>query len=125
MRDLGAKTSGRAAVATAPCDPDLAYLAEGTDEFWAYVRALRWAQQLALLNREEMMDRTVAAVAAFTGEDVTEAERINCHHNFTGKEHHAPARQRQRRLTLAATRGQGPPLYLREPGNLSHVQPGD
>ena len=38
-------------------DPDLAYLVEGTDEFWAYMRDLRWAQKFALLNREEMMDR--------------------------------------------------------------------
>lgn len=37
---------------------DLAYLVEGTDEFWAYVRQLRWAQHFALLNREEMMDRS-------------------------------------------------------------------
>ena len=33
-------------------DPDLAYLVEGTDEFWAYMRDLRWAQKFALLNRE-------------------------------------------------------------------------
>ena len=32
-------------------DPDLAYLVEGTDEFWAYIRDLRWAQHFALLNR--------------------------------------------------------------------------
>ncbi|MCL2465802.1 MAG: RtcB family protein [Micrococcales bacterium] len=69
-------------------DPDLAYLAEGTDEFWAYIRELRWAQQFALLNREEMMDRVVQVVAGFMGEDVAESERINCHHNFTEKEHH-------------------------------------
>ena len=44
-------------------DPDLAYLVEGTDEFWAYMRDLRWAQHFALLNREEMMDRVVACLA--------------------------------------------------------------
>ena len=38
-------------------DRDLAYLAEGTEEFDNYMRDLRWAQQFALLNREEMMDR--------------------------------------------------------------------
>src|SRR5688572_4134309 len=26
-------------------DPDLAYLVEGTDEFWRYIRELRWAQE--------------------------------------------------------------------------------
>lgn len=69
-------------------DPDLAYLAEGTDEFWAYVRELRWAQEFARLNREEMMDRVVAAIAEHMGADVVEAERVNCHHNFTEREHH-------------------------------------
>ncbi len=69
-------------------DPDLAYLAEGTDEFWAYVRELRWAQHFARLNREEMMDRVVEVVGRAMGEDVVETERINCHHNFTEKEKH-------------------------------------
>ncbi|WP_019135921.1 RtcB family protein [Cellulomonas massiliensis] len=69
-------------------DPDLAYLAEGTDEFWAYVRELRWAQEFARLNREEMMDRVVAVMAEHMGADVVEAERVNCHHNFTEREHH-------------------------------------
>jgi tRNA-splicing ligase RtcB (3'-phosphate/5'-hydroxy nucleic acid ligase) len=69
-------------------DPDLAYLAEGTDEFWAYIRELRWAQHFALLNREEMMDRLISCVTAWTGQGVEERERINCHHNFTQKEHH-------------------------------------
>src|SRR4051812_10201608 len=68
-------------------DPDLAYLVEGTDEFWAYLRDLRWAQHFALLNREEMMDRVIAVVAARLGA-VVEHERINCHHNFTQKERH-------------------------------------
>jgi tRNA-splicing ligase RtcB len=37
-------------------DEDLAYLVEGTREFWDYLRDLRWAQKFALVNREEMMD---------------------------------------------------------------------
>jgi tRNA-splicing ligase RtcB len=69
-------------------DPDLAYLVEGTDQFWAYLRDLRWAQKFALLNREEMMDRVVAALAAYLDADVAEQERINCHHNFTQRERH-------------------------------------
>jgi tRNA-splicing ligase RtcB len=69
-------------------DPDLAYLVEGTDEFWAYLRDLRWAQKFALLNREEMMDRVIGCVEAWLGEPVTESERINCHHNFTQQENH-------------------------------------
>ena len=69
-------------------DPDLAYLVEGTPVFWEYIRALRWAQRFALLNREEMMDRVVTCFEEWSGHAVTEVERINCHHNFTQKERH-------------------------------------
>jgi tRNA-splicing ligase RtcB len=70
-------------------DRDLAYLVEGTDEFWAYIRELRWAQKYALLNREEMMDRVVTCFADWVGADEVErVEEINCHHNYTAKEKH-------------------------------------
>ncbi|WP_024366288.1 RtcB family protein [Arthrobacter sp. TB 26] len=68
--------------------PDLAYLEEGTAEFDRYIRELRWAQHFALLNREEMMDRVVRQFESWIGGSVREAERINCHHNFTAKEWH-------------------------------------
>ena len=67
---------------------DLAYLAQGTDEFWAYIREMRWAQEYALLNREEMMDRVVACFAQLVGADVERQEEINCHHNYTEQERH-------------------------------------
>ncbi len=74
-------------------DRDLAYLSEGTEEFDEYIRDLRWAQDFALLNREEMMDRvmtelsyTVYSEGGHEGE--LELERIQCHHNFTQKECH-------------------------------------
>jgi tRNA-splicing ligase RtcB len=66
-------------------DRDLAWLDEGTPEFDAYIADLQWAQHFALLNREEMMDRVVAATERFLGVAVEEWERINCHHNFTEK----------------------------------------
>lgn len=69
-------------------DPDLAYLAEGTDEFWAYIRQLRWAQDFALANRDEMMDRVVACFAEWQGGPVEELERVQCHHNYTVREEH-------------------------------------
>jgi tRNA-splicing ligase RtcB (3'-phosphate/5'-hydroxy nucleic acid ligase) len=69
-------------------DPDLAYLVEGTDEFWAYIRDLRWAQHFALLNREEMMHRVVDCVADWIGQDVEPAETVNTHHNYTERETH-------------------------------------
>ena len=69
-------------------DRDLAYLTEGTSQFDTYIRELRWAQHFALLNREEMMGRTVECLARFGGVDIEEQERINCHHNFTRRERH-------------------------------------
>jgi tRNA-splicing ligase RtcB (3'-phosphate/5'-hydroxy nucleic acid ligase) len=64
-------------------DPDLAYLVEGTDEFWAYIRDLRWAQHFALLNREEMMQRVVDCIGEWAGVGVASGEVVNCHHNYT------------------------------------------
>lgn len=69
-------------------DRDLAYLVEGTDEFWSYVRELRWAQHYALLNRDEMMDRVLRQLGDFLDAPVEELERVNCHHNFTQQEEH-------------------------------------
>lgn len=69
-------------------DKDLAYLVEGTPEFDHYIAELGWAQHFALLNREEMMDRVLEALATHMGAEVEETQRINCHHNFTQKEHH-------------------------------------
>jgi tRNA-splicing ligase RtcB (3'-phosphate/5'-hydroxy nucleic acid ligase) len=69
-------------------DPDLAYLVEGTDEFWAYIRDLRWAQHFALLNREEMMHRVVGCVRRWIGRDVEASETVNTHHNYTARETH-------------------------------------
>jgi tRNA-splicing ligase RtcB len=69
-------------------DPDLAYLVEGDEEFWTYIRQLRWAQTFALLNREEMMDRVAACFEAWVGGSIEESERVNCHHNYTEQEIH-------------------------------------
>lgn len=69
-------------------DRDLAYLTEGSAELDAYLRDLDWAQRFALLNREEMMDRLVTRFGHWAGAPVEEAERINCHHNFTKRERH-------------------------------------
>ncbi|WP_306746089.1 RtcB family protein [Saccharothrix yanglingensis] len=69
-------------------DRDLAYLVEDEDQFWRYVEEMRWAQEFAWLNREEMMDRVVRCVAEWTGRDVERLETINCHHNYTEQETH-------------------------------------
>jgi tRNA-splicing ligase RtcB len=69
-------------------DPDLAYLVQGTDEFDAYVRDLRWAQDYAFASRERMADVALSALAAELGRPVAERHRINCHHNYTARERH-------------------------------------
>jgi tRNA-splicing ligase RtcB (3'-phosphate/5'-hydroxy nucleic acid ligase) len=74
-------------------DRDLAYLVEGRKEFSDYITDLLWAQDFALLNREEMMDRVMTELSyLFYKEDGHQAdmelERINCHHNFTQRENH-------------------------------------
>lgn len=62
-------------------DPDLAYLPTGTPEFSNYIRELRWAQEFALENRAEMMDRFTDIFGSVTS--ATEVDRINSHHNYT------------------------------------------
>jgi tRNA-splicing ligase RtcB len=74
-------------------DRDLAYLSENRGEFDKYINDLLWAQDFALLNREEMMDRVMTELShVFYTEDghqkEIELERINCHHNFTQRENH-------------------------------------
>jgi tRNA-splicing ligase RtcB len=74
-------------------DRDLAYLPEEHPAFDAYMRDLNWAQQFALHNRNEMMDRVLTEVSvAVYGEDghqrELEVQRINSHHNFTQREPH-------------------------------------
>jgi len=68
-------------------DRDLAYLVEGEPEFDSYLRALRWAQRFAYLNREEMMDRVVGAFERWH-RPVQRLESVNCHHNYTEQETH-------------------------------------
>ena len=69
-------------------DEDLAYLVEGTEEFRTYIRHMLWAQDYALANREVMMDAVLGQIGEHLGRPVVEDERINCHHNFTEREHH-------------------------------------
>ncbi len=74
-------------------NPDLAYLPQGSPEFRAYLRDLKWAQRFALYNRAEMMDRFRQALAHWMGVGKggaaeIEVERLNCHHNYTQLERH-------------------------------------
>jgi tRNA-splicing ligase RtcB len=74
-------------------DRDLAYFTQDRSEFKDYTADLLWAQDFALLNREEMMDRVMTELSyLFYKEDghqtEIELDRINCHHNFTQCENH-------------------------------------
>jgi len=94
-------------------DQDLAYLPQGTEHFEDYVRAVHWAQDYALANRELMMGNIVQAVresglvpefraahapdsgtntlASHLGADEASAPTqsvVSCHHNYVTWEHH-------------------------------------
>ena len=106
-------------------DRDLAYLVEGEPEFDAYVEALLWAQRFAALNREEMMDRVVAALAEALGlggpEDVVREETIGCHHNYTAREtHHGREVWLSRKGAISAREGE-PGLVPGSMGDASYV----
>lgn len=68
-------------------DPDLSYFAEGTPEFDAYISDMLWAQDYALGNREKMMLNALKALRQVVGK-VGVLRTINCHHNYSAKEHH-------------------------------------
>ena len=68
-------------------DPELAYLVQGTPEFSAYMRALRWSQDYARANRDLIGQAAVSGLLEAVGKGrVTDS--INCHHNYTEREHH-------------------------------------
>lgn len=68
-------------------DRDLAYLAQGTPEFEAYIDDMLWAQRYAKANRDAMMDAALRGFFRYVGHG-REVQRINCHHNFTQQEEH-------------------------------------
>lgn len=67
---------------------DLAFLPQGTDEFWNYIRDLRWAQAFAAANRAEMVDAVVRCLGEWSGQEISTEELITCHHNYTEQERH-------------------------------------
>jgi RNA-splicing ligase RtcB len=69
-------------------DPELAWLQEGTPEFDAYIRDLRWSQAFARENRRLMLASTHRALEMVLGRQVATTEEVNCHHNFTERERH-------------------------------------
>ncbi len=70
--------------------PDLAYFTQGTPEFAAYWKDLKWAQTYAMKNREIMMTRLVQVFnKMFNYRQPFKPElAVNCHHNYVALEHH-------------------------------------
>jgi len=70
-------------------DQDLAYLAEGTQNFDDYVEAVEWAQNFALLNRSLMLQAAMRAIQVALGRVFAWGSvAVNCHHNYVARENH-------------------------------------
>lgn len=71
-------------------DPDLAYFAQGTAEFNHYVADVHWAQDYAMMNRQEMMNRILKDLGFMfnEGKPIEPTFSVNCHHNYLEWEHH-------------------------------------
>src|SRR6058998_2118726 len=70
--------------------PDLAYFIQGTPEFAAYWKDLKWAQTYAMKNREIMMARLLKVFnKMFNHREAFRPElEVNCHHNYVALEEH-------------------------------------
>jgi tRNA-splicing ligase RtcB len=70
-------------------DENLAYFEEGAQYFGHYVRAVSWAQQFALRNREVMMANLIATVRKVIAKPFeSHIEAVNCHHNYVQRDRH-------------------------------------
>lgn len=63
-------------------DRDLAWLAEASDSFQAYVTALWWAQDYARVNREMMLALLWNALIPYFPNGTQIMLTVNCHHNY-------------------------------------------
>jgi tRNA-splicing ligase RtcB len=70
--------------------PDLAYFIQGTPEFAAYWKDLKWAQTYAMKNREIMMTRLLQVFNKMFNhrQAFTQELAVNCHHNYVAMEEH-------------------------------------
>ncbi len=69
-------------------DKDLSYLAEGSEHFYDYVKAVGWAQDYARTNRRIMMDRVLAVMEKRFRDLALGDMAVNCHHNYVAREKH-------------------------------------
>jgi tRNA-splicing ligase RtcB len=79
---------------TTVSDPDLAHFTEGTPEFDAYIRDMLWAQRYAYESRARMNRELLRSLAQAISpkrrakEKAITVQVVNCHHNYTEREHH-------------------------------------
>lgn len=70
-------------------DIDLAYLPEGSQYFYDYIKAIHWAGKYAKLNREFMMSKTIETLRSYLNKDFrVDLEVVDCHHNYVSIEKH-------------------------------------
>lgn len=70
-------------------DANLAYLPDGSQNFFDYMDAVEWAQDYAFLNRRLMMDATIQAIiGVIPHAGVSQETAVNCHHNYVSRENH-------------------------------------
>lgn len=67
---------------------DLSYLVEGEPIFKAYVKAVRWAQEYAAVNRRVMMGHVLRTMNTQLPAFTQIGTAINCHHNYVEQEKH-------------------------------------
>lgn len=69
--------------------PHLGWFLDTDPLFEDYVRAIEWAQNFALKNREMMLKRTMDCLELSLGYRPSILnEAINCHHNYVARENH-------------------------------------
>lgn len=75
-------------------DPDLSYLVQGTQDFKNYIHEMKWCQEYAWLNRQEMMRRVRDIFDKLFNIDSLDhlmtpnGTVVHCHHNYTQMENH-------------------------------------
>lgn len=66
----------------------LASLKEGTEDFDWYMKAVHWAQDYAMANRQIILEDVLEALRVLKPSTELEGEIVNCHHNYVAQEEH-------------------------------------
>lgn len=69
-------------------DPELAYFAQGTQEYQNYVNDVLWCQEYAMKNRQAMFDLVMNAIRRHIPQVQFVGAVTSCHHNYVSIENH-------------------------------------